>query len=373
MCHGTTKVGQDVGSKKEMRIIERMGVHYKIFTISELRDWLVENQDNGISTKVIDSCRAYSWLNNPSAKDEDPALAVVFDENDIPIGYTGAFSEIVSEGNTQGRFFWGSTEWLDPEYRGKGIAATMMNLIKEAVGYENYFASDSSEASVRLDKKQGSQIQYYQRMKYVLSAKESFKGRCASSYVTFMNNVSLARIKQMDYANQYVTFVDEETYAFMRAHSQKDLFLRQRETLNWMLHFPFLVPVGEDSHAEKASCEFGSIVSRHSIEAIKVKVDSVLRGFYIVSQTDSRRSLRYLYYEEEFKENVFASVTANLIRKGVDEIQFFSVPLHQFMQNNHINRLNSKSIYDQVAFTSPGGFCYDHSLGLQGGDGDMFC
>lgn len=350
-----------------------MDVHYKTYTIADLRDWLVEHQHNGISAKVIDPCRAYAWLNNPSALDEDPALVVVYDENQAPVGYTGAFAENVVEGNTLGRFFWGSTEWLDPECRGKGIASTMMHLIKEAVGYGNYFASDSSEASVHLDKKQGSRIQYYQRVKYKLSTKESFRGKCVSKYVSVMNQLSLAKIKQTNYTNQYVTFIDEETYGFIRAHSHKDLFLRQRETLNWMLHFPFLVPVGEDDHAEKALCEFGSVVSRHAIEAIKVKVDGVLRGVYIVSQTDARRSLRYLYYDEEFKENVFASVTANLIRKGVKEIQFFSVPLHQFMQDNRIKRLNSKSIYDQVAFTSPGDFCYDHSFCLQGGDGDMFC
>lgn len=350
-----------------------MDVHYKIFTISDLRNWLVGNQSMGVSAKVIDPCRAYSWLNNPSAKDEDPALVVVYDENDAPIGYTGAFSEDIADGNTVGRFFWGSTEWLNPEYRGKGIAATMMHMIKDAVGYGNYFALDSSEASVRLDKKQGSQIQYYQRFKYKLSTKESFKGKCFSLYVSLMNNMSLAKIKQTNYTNQYVTFVDEETYSFLKTHSYKDLFLRQRETLNWMLHFPFVVPIGEDGHVEKTSCEFGGIVSRHSIEAIKVKVDGTLRGFYIVSQKDSRRSLRYIYYEEEFKENVFASVIVNLIRKGVNEIQFFSVPLRQFMQDNRIKRLNSKSIIDQVAFTSPSDFCYDHSMCLQGGDGDMFC
>ena len=205
-----------------------MTVHYKTFTIADLRNWLVENQVNGISAKVIDPCRAYAWLNNPSVLEEDIALVVVYDENEVPIGYTGAFSENIVEGNTQGRFFWGSTEWLDPEFRGKGIASSMMHKIKEAVGYGNYFASDSSESSVRLDKKQGSQIQYYQRVKYRLSAKDSFKGRCVSLYVSIKNNLSLAKIKQTNYTNEYITFIDEETYAFMRVHSQKNLFLRQQ-------------------------------------------------------------------------------------------------------------------------------------------------
>lgn len=345
-----------------------------VFTIADLRDWLIDNKDNGISEYVIDPCRAFAWINNPCALDADPALVVVYDENHCPIGYTGAFAEDCAEGNIQGRIFWGSTEWIEPAYRGKGIAATMMHTIKETVGYDNYFASDSSEASVRLDMKQGSRVQYFQRIRYKLSSKESFKSRCMSFYTACSNIKSLNKIKRKNsFTNQYITCVDGETYGFIKSHSDNDLFLRKQEMLNWMLHYPFMKSVGEDGRSEKDLCEFGSSVSHYSIEAVKVSLDGVLIGVYIVSQTDKTRTLRYVYYEEEYKDNVFASVAANLLKKGTQEIRFFSTPLHQYMVNHSIMRLNKKSIYNQVAFTTPNGFVFDNTLCLQGGDGDMFC
>lgn len=348
------------------------GLIYNIYTIREVREWLINNKSNGLSEYCIVLTRAYALVNNPCAKDDDPAIVVTYDA-DRPIGYSAVFADEYIEGNTLGRLYWGTTEWIEPEYRGKGIAGKMMRTLKEAVGENKYIGLDSSIASVKLDQKQGASIVYYDRTRFVLNAHDSFKGRIMSKYVHCSNSKVLKRLANVDYQNRYVNYIDESTYKFVKAHAGNDVFVRQREMFNWILCFPFMQNTESDPKAMNDICEFGSTVGSYSINAIKVYVKNELSGFYIVSQTDNVRTLRYLYFDEKYRDEVFSSVTLNMIKPGIDRVLFMSAELQSFMHQRGIKHLNRKSYIDQIALTLPPGMSVDKNLHIQGGDGDMFC
>lgn len=63
-------------------------LQYKIYSISDLRDWLLYNVQNGLSETAITPTRAHAFTNNPHAKDDDAAVEVVFDANGKTVGYT---------------------------------------------------------------------------------------------------------------------------------------------------------------------------------------------------------------------------------------------------------------------------------------------
>lgn len=348
------------------------GLIYNIYTIREVREWLINNKPNGLSEYCIAPTRAYALVNNPCAKDDDPAIIATYDAG-LPIGYSAVFADEYVVGNTLGRLYWGSTEWIEPEYRGKGIAGKMMRTLKEAVGENKYVGLDSSIASVKLDQKQGASIAFYDRTRFVLNAHDSFKGYIMSKYVHYSNDKVLKRLAKSDFQNRYVNYIDEATYQFIRAHADKDVFLRQREMFNWILSSPFLQNTDNDSKAMNDICEFGSTVGIYSVNAIKVYVNNELSGFYIVSQTDKVRTLRYLYFDEKYKEEVFASVTLNMIKPGIKIIQFMSAELQSFVHQCGIKHLNRKSFIDKIALTLPPGMSVDKNFHIQGGDGDMFC
>lgn len=352
--------------------MQNNSIIYKVYTICELREWLIDNKQNGLSEYAIAPTRALSLINNPCAKNDDPAVVVAFD-GDRPIGYSAVFADEYVEGNTKGRLYWGSTEWIEPEYRGKGIAGKMMRTLKDAVDIERYIGLDSSVASIKLDQKQGANILYYDRIRYQLQTNRSLKGRILSRYISCHNQKCMRLLNQYDYQNQYVSFINEQTYLFIEAHVGQDLFLRQREMLNWILRYPFLIGTHDDLNARKDVCEFGSTVSEYKIEAVKVYVHDELIGFYIVSQINKDRILRYLYYNDAYKNEVFASVTCNLLKPGIEIVRFISLELQGFMHLHGIKHLNRKSYIDRVALTLPPNMSVDASLHIQGGDGDMFC
>lgn len=345
---------------------------YKVYSIQELKEWLIGNIQNGLSEYAISPTRALSLINNPCAKNDDPAIVVAFD-CDKPIGYSAVFPDKYIKGNTIDRLFWGTTEWIEPAYRGKGIAGKMMRTLKEAVGIERYIGLDSSVASVKLDQKQGANILYYDRIRYQLQSNHSLKGRMLSRYIACNNRKQMKRLEMYDYRNRYVSFIDEQTYSFIVAHSGQDLFLRRQDMLNWILRYPFFIGSHNDSKAKKDICEFGSTMDEYHVVVVKVFVHDKLVGFYMVSQTNNDRTLRYLYYDEAHRDEVFASVTLNLIKPGIEKIFFMSDELQEFMHRQGIKHMNRTSYMDKIALTLPPSMKVDENLHVQGGDGDMFC
>lgn len=346
---------------------------YKLYTIAELRDFVLHNKEIvGLSYTLITRTRAYALLNNPHAKDADVVVAAVFVDNS-PIGYTAIFPENFTKPDLQKTYYWGSTEWLEPEYRGKGISALMMRNLKNAI-QNRYLGLDSTIASIKLDQKQGSEITYYPRYFFYLDKKkcQGIRSILKKNYVSIWNKNVLKKTALYDYTNEYVNFIDDQTYAFIVAHSTNDLFLKKREVLNWQLSNSFVLPIGNDDRTTKELCAFGSYVKDSWFKAVKVYVDHCLVGFYVIKCTNGICELKYLYYEESFYKNVFASVLRNILQSNVIEFKTFSKALYEFICHLGMKSINSHCI-EQVALTAPPGWLKDSSLYIQGGDGDMFC
>ena len=345
---------------------------YHLFTISQLSEWLLQNVVNNITDSMIAHQRAWALLNNPCAKEDDIVISAVLD-NDRVVGYTAIFAEELKKPFVWQRFYWGSSQWLVAEYRGKGISAKMMLIMKDAINHR-YLGLDSSIASCKLDQKQGYKIVYYPRYFFQWkTTKNTLLSWGKEKYVQCMNRKLINQLMLYDYANRYIPTIDDKTYDFIRSHSQGDLFLRGQEMLNWVLHYPFLCTTGSDTHTELEKCEFGAYVNDFEINAIQVYVENQLRGVYIYSIVDDIFKVLYLYYDEQYKERVFASLVVKAMQRNVVLFRTFNRALYDFMGRMGIKNMNSKYRIDQISLTLPPDIEIDQSLSIQGGDGDMFC
>lgn len=347
---------------------------YRLFTIKDIEQWLIHNVENGLSDKVISCPRALAFIRNPYAKPDDAALSVVFDEQNEAVGYTGAYAEEWCQPKVEGRYFWGSTQWMDPQYRGKGVSGKMMRMIKDAVE-DKYIALDSSPASCRLDEKQGSVISYYPRYFIVLNGDgKSFKSRAKNVLSKYSARKALQNLMGYGYTNRYVSFIDDETYSFMVEHSKKDLFLRKQDFLNWQMHYPFMVPTGGDKRMDAEKCEFGGYVNRLQTIMVQVFSGEKMCGFYVLRVLNSVCSVWYLYYDDVAREQVFASVATNVLNmKGMFKFQTFNKDLYDFMVQMGVKSQFSKNYVERISLTVPSGFEVDASLRIHCGDGDMIC
>ena len=347
---------------------------YRSFSIKDIEQWLVHNAENGLSDKVISRSRALAFIRNPHARPDDAALVVVFNEQNEAVGYTGAYVDEWCRPIVNGRYFWGSTQWMDPQYRGKGVSGKMMRMIKDAVE-DKYVALDSSIASCRLDEKQGSVISYYPRYFIVLNGKDkSIKSKVKNIQSRLSKKKALQNLSDFDYTNRYVSLIDDETYSFIVEHSNMDLFLRKQDYLNWQMCYPFMVSTGGDKMMDAERCEFGGCVDRLQTNLVQVFVNGKICGFYVLRIVDSICSTWYLYYDEAFREQVFASVATNVLKTtGVLKFQTFNKDLYDFMKRMGVKSQFSKGYIDKISLTVPTGFEVDSSLRIHGGDGDMIC
>ena len=107
---------------------------------------------------------------------------------------------------------------------------------------------------------------------------------------------------------------------------------------------------------------------------VQVFVDGKICGFYVLRIVDSICSTWYLYYDEAFREQVFASVATNVLKaSGVFKFQTFNKDLYDFMKRVGVKSQFSKGYIDQISLTVPSGFKVDASLRIHCGDGDMIC
>ncbi|GEM_PF-1440694 len=345
---------------------------YRLFCISDLEDWLLHNKENGLSAKVIARPRALAFVNNPCAKKDDPVLSIVFNSKDEPVGYTGVFAEEWLKPYPNEIYFWGSTQWLDTPYRGKGVSWNMMWQIKEAVN-QKYIASDSTIASCKLDKKQGSDIIYYPKYKWRFKSKNnSLKTIVKEWLIRKQNSKVLEKLKELDYCNRYVNYVDDMTYDFIKSHCNNDLFLRKQEIFNWQLRYPFVLPNENDAKLETEACKFGGYVNKYKIQAVQVWSHNELCGFYMLNHIDNVCKVQYLYFIEGKERLVFSSILCNILQQDVDSLHTFSHELFDFFQEIGLSKLNRHDIVEQVSLTIPNDFVVNPNLRLQGGDGDMF-
>ena len=345
-------------------------ITYKLYTISDLTNWLLHNVDNGLSEIIISKKRAFALINNPHANVNDVVLSVVFDSNRV-IGYTAVFPEKFIKPVLMERYYWGTTQWLEPEYRGKGISAKMMLNIKVAVN-NRYLGLDSSVASTKLDKKQGSVITYYPRYFILIKANTpNIKGKLKEHYVRIVNKNVIKKLETYQYINEYVCHIDDMIYDFISKNSKNDIFLRSQEILNWQLQYPFLQCVGFDAHLKHEECQFGTNVHSSSVVAIKVIKDYRMIGFYILNVVDGNCIVRYLYYLPEFKNEVFASVLEKSFSTCPTKISTVNKVFYEFMIALGIKSMNSNSYSENISLTTPSDFIVDENMNIQGGDGDL--
>lgn len=346
-------------------------IKYKTFTAADVKDWVLNSVSNGLSDSIISVQRAYSIINNPYVKDDDKILSVVYFDEKV-IGYTAVFPEYFVKPELGETYYWGTTQWLDVNYRGKGISAKMMRIIKDAVN-DKYLGLDSSIASTKLDQKQGSVIKYIPRYFFLFSHNKFCLTGFAKELIVRIRNYYVKKsVRAAEYRNNYICFIDSNTYQFICDHSREYFFLRSKEFLNWQLKYPFLVATGKDSHTCYDTNSFSTIVNFFWTKAWQVIVDKKIVGVCVLRCIEGICTVSYLYYDEEYYKNVFASVIDNMLQQDVVEVRMFSKELYDYAVKIGVKGMNSKHTTSQVSFTMPEWWTYDSSLSIQGGDGDMF-
>lgn len=345
-------------------------ITYHLYTIAQLRDFMLHNMSNGITLDMISTAGGYALINNPCAKDDDVVLSIAKQNSEV-VGYTAVFGEDLVRPDM--RLFWGSSEWVDERLRGKGIGAKMMQNIKDAVK-DVYFGLESSPASVKLDLKQGSKVCFYNKYWYKLSSNsQGLRAKIKSAYIRRHNKRVLRGLESISFDVRYINFIDDRIYQFIRKNSNADLFLRKQEMFNWMLTYPYQISTYADERALSNACEYWPDANYYRWIAVDILQYGERIGVVLLTKRNDALTIRYIYYDSMHEKDVYVAILHVIFKMGVVNFYHCSQSFAEFLMHVGIKQMNSKANCKQISFTYPSNFEFDTFLHIQGGDGDMFC
>ena len=355
----------------------------RLYTIKDLKDWVEEGKPKeGLSEAVITPTRAYSFIHNPYVTDDIPVVSALFVDGELA-AFTAAFPERLARPDCMTH--WINSLYVSPKYEGKGYGLIVLGSLLECYEGDPIFDLDAMDTSVEILKYLGLEAKTFTRFLFREKSisQKSIKGRIAyfldrlsqkrRHHRTKINSQFSILNSQFAYSLSYDNFIDADTYDFMVSHSDGDVFLRSRETLNWMLHFPFVheAPLSRIQEFKNSSNLFSSTKISQHYYVVKVLKEERLVGVYMLCTTDTCLRLEYLYYNSDDEPLVKQSILTHISALKKQEFTTTHPKVAQWVREfgwYHIcNQTHSSFCY-------PREYQSESLLNIQGGDGDMlFC
>ena len=335
----------------------------KLYTVVDLREWLENNRTaEGLSERVIAPTRAWAIVHNPYVNDEDAIVAAIFEDGELA-AYTASFPDML-DGK---RVWWASTLYCYPKFTGKGYGLIVVGSLMEAHEPELTYDRWAAKETVEIFNHFGYQTTYTKR--YHLGDKNidtsTIKGKFADC-VQELNKClhPWPKASKAKYTIQYSARIDDDAYAFMKAHSNNDLWLRERDMLNWIVKYPFF-KAGKQGNV----CIFGDEAKLYDYKIAKVYVEEQLQGVYVLRRHDEDLSVVYLYYTYEKRDVVLDTIIdciiANRPKSFVTENEY----LYECVRDNMYFPKNKE---EQVSLSLPDNQQDLTNYIVQLGDGDSF-
>lgn len=350
-----------------------MNVQYHTYTAADVKAWLYEGAKNGLSEQVISKVRANAILHNPYLKDEMVIVVSATDGNRV-VGFTAMFPEHLVRPD-----LWltvPTTLYAHPDYAGEFIGYYVSKVLHDTADGRLVIGTDLAKETILIDKLLGLRVDYITQYVINQTSIKSFpwlpkvaNRLYRKSKAKKMKQKTLQFIKKYEYALEYISFIDDETYTFIKMHSEHDLFLRSQNTLNWILQYGFRTEAPLANRFCSANY-FNSGMATYRLYGVKVMCNNQLVGFYMLRNSSDGLSVKYLYYLPEYQARVYASITEHLM-----EFENYLFTTNHKSLAEYISQ--SCGMYSNVttrkfAYSHPTDLVYTENLQLQGGDGDMF-
>lgn len=348
----------------------------KIFKASELQEWL----STGSATfteqnQFISPARALAFINNPFVYPDDPIACALFTAADNGVrslvAFTAAFPDMVGDQ----RMWWFSTLWCHPSHRGRGYPLFLVGTLAEIYGPENCLDTMGAPETIEIFRFLGHRVSFIDEHRF--GCKISRQGLLGHLLYTRELALTLLRrimprvryaIRNTQYTLQYTDIMDQGTYNFIQQRADNDLFPRSQQMFNWILSYP-LKRCAPLAHRTANHDLFGDSDLLYWLRGVKVLHQGRLVGFYILRNSESDLSVKYLYYDLDHRERVFVSIMEHVLAFGNSCFCTRHAALAQFIGQY---RLFSRHSVTKISLSCPERFELNPNAISQGGDGDCF-
>jgi len=352
----------------------------EVIQLGELEVFFYSNRIQKQPHLPISSLRVASQIKNPSAKKDDIALVVAFDNNDEMIAYCGCLPTNI-ESNKNERFCFSSGWWKNEE---KGNLAALKVFAKALQCWNMRMIFDDlpAKSSAIINKSRNFELLEIRGKKYFLQfdfANWIIKRRPQFAFalkffslVDRFLNVFVSSIKTTQLNNEItineIKFFDEESENFISQQIRNNFLNRSVHELNWILKYPWLSNKQPKYKIENSKYYFSLLCNTFENRIYKVYLKQELIAVLFFTNRDGLYKLPYLYYNHKQRQSV-----AGAIKKILYQNKAKSFLTHQ---KNIIKILKMKCIYSKSHKKT---FAFPKNLKqrflqkniIQDGDGDV--
>ena len=335
----------------------------KLYTVKDLREWLENNHPaEGLSERMIAPTRAWAIIHNPYVKDDDAIVAAIFEDGELA-AYTASFPDML-DGK---RVWWASTLYCYPKFTGKGYGLIVVGSLMEAhepdLTYDRWAAKETIEIFNHFCYQTIYTKRYYLTDRKIdISTLKGKLAYCAQELKKYLH--PWPKQTKANYTIQNADCIDDEAYAFIKAHRNNNLWLREQNMLSWIIKYPF-ARVGVNEEA----CVFGANVNLYEYKVEKVYINMQLHGVYIYLKCDNEIRVVYLYYTEEKRDSIFDSIIDLIIDQHPKSV----VTENQYLFERVRDRLYfPKAEEENVSLSLPDNNKELANFTFQLGEGDSF-
>ena len=362
----------------------------KVYTTKTLLDFINSDGFKHLKNYPITKHRALSHINNPRAAADDKILYITYSGTEI-VGYRLIMVDEIIIENKKEKVGWYSCVWVNPAYRGKGIAKQLVQQSLKDWDNKIIFQGPVKE----------SQNLYYSTGVFNKATLKGFRG-----YARFDSNTivkaKLPKLKPISFLFKavdgilnlfgdvvlksklasnnlnkelvkVVNEIDEATNTFITSQNNNKLFKRGKIELNWILKHPWIL---EQDYIDEVSKNYYFSSVAKKFEYIPVQFyneNKAIEGFVIYQIRGEHLSIQFASFKNEQIEQV-AAMTKELIREN--KINFFSTfdeRLTVYFNKNSSPFLFKKTILRDYYYSKN----FEHyltenpKLTFEAGDGDM--
>ena len=232
----------------------------RVYTLDELESHIQNTYSNPEKVTPLSPLRLNSYLRNPRAEKTDPVLFELR-LNERLIAYRTVLPDLLFDlqGNSR-RFAWLSGNWVDPEFRRKGLSTKLLQraeaLWDGSLIYTNYAPAskavyDRTGQFPLLVNRDGKRF-------YLRAATEDLLGerlgarellRLGDKTVNLIREQKLKSFKPVENQEckvERVSTLNPDLEELIHRVQEKSLFRRTPEVFNWVLQHPWLT---EDNRA----------------------------------------------------------------------------------------------------------------------------
>ncbi|MBN2214110.1 MAG: GNAT family N-acetyltransferase [Bacteroidales bacterium] len=315
-------------------------------TIAGLQDFIDSAEYQQMPVIPVSRHRAISHIRNPMAALDDKILFLAYDEDRF-VGYLGAVPDELQTADLRLKVAWLSCMWVDSSQRGKGIAPMLLKHAHEAWNGHLLITNYIPVAKRAYDKtglftgfKSLPGIRGYLRFNLagILTAKKpGLKkiGRLLKAtdrILNIPNEIRLLRwypktdLKQVVF--EYVHDIDDESMEFIRKKSLQHFCPKSRESLQWLIRFPWILNAPFKDHNSRRYA-FSACIKDFNQQYIKVYDASYhLIAFMVLTYREAHLKTPYVFCNEADAKPVMKIIYAHALRSGTRTISTY----HPFLR-----------------------------------------